>query len=68
MPSSCSKSNESQNGVSEAIERAREEVKAAGDPAFANKLATRRSPNAVERAAIESEEGATRIAMHIEDI
>ena len=62
MPSSGSKSNESQNGVIEAIERASEEVKAAGDPAFANKLATRRLPNAVERAAIEKARRRTKTA------
>ena len=44
MPPSGSKSNESQNGVIKATERAGGEGKAAEDQAFANKLAKRSPP------------------------
>jgi hypothetical protein len=58
--------------VAEAAERAVENRKAAGDQAFADKLAKRSPPNEVERAQIEKARKRTkartpRIAMHVED-
>jgi hypothetical protein len=58
--------------VAEAEESATEKRKAAGDQAFADKLAKRSPPNQVERAEIEkarkrTKARAPRIAMHIED-
>jgi hypothetical protein len=56
--------------LTEASEKAAEKRKAAGDPAFADKLAIRSPPNQVERAEIErarkrTKARAPRIAMHI---
>jgi hypothetical protein len=58
--------------VTEALEKAAEERKAAEDQTFADKLAKRLPPNEVERAEIEkarkrTKARAPRIAMHIED-